>query len=267
VFEIQAAEKVPLRMVMTAKGTAGQGSLPRADNPVLRLSRALVKISEAEQPVRVNRTTRRFLTEISKLDDYAWLGPILPKFDNPATMQAAGNQVRAMDPELDAMLRTTVTATVLRGSNTVSVIPNIAEAELDVRRLPGEMREDVMARFRQIIGDNQVELAFSGGLQMPQATPSGTDTALYRALEKAIRNLFPHGTVIVPMMTRGATDAAFLRARGVPVYGLPLFLKEPGESRVHSNDERISLKSLDDGVELLWQTVVETAGEMRRPSN
>ena len=45
------------------------------------------------------------------------------------------------------------------------------------------------------------------------------------------------------------------------VYGVPLILREPGESRVHGNDERISAKSLDDGVELLWQIVLETAGE------
>ncbi len=261
VFEIQTSEKVPLRLVLTARGTAGQGSLPRADNPVVRVSRALVKISEAEQPVRLNRTTRRFFTEISKLDDYAWLTPILPRFDNPATVQAAGNQVRMMDPELDAMLRTTVTATVLRGSTSLSVIPNLAEAELDVRRMPGETREDIMTRFRQIVGESGVELTISGGLQMPQTMPSSTDTPLYKAVEKSIRNLYPRGTVVVPMMSRGATDAAFLRARGVPVYGLPLFLKEPGENRVHSNDERISLKSLDDGVELLWQTVLETAGQ------
>ena len=47
----------------------------------------------------------------------------------------------------------------------------------------------------------------------------------------------------------------------MPVYGVPLFVREPGESRVHGNDERIAAKSLDDGVELLWQIVLETAGE------
>jgi len=60
-------------------------------------------------------------------------------------------------------------------------------------------------------------------------------------------------------MTRGATDGSFLRARGMAVYGVPLFLKE-GESRAHGNDERIGPKNLEDGVELLWQMVLETAG-------
>ena len=54
VFEIQTAEKVPARILVTARGTAAHGSLPRVDNPVLHLSRALVKLSDAEQPVRLN---------------------------------------------------------------------------------------------------------------------------------------------------------------------------------------------------------------------
>jgi acetylornithine deacetylase/succinyl-diaminopimelate desuccinylase-like protein len=66
--------------------------------------------------------------------------------------------------------------------------------------------------------------------------------------------------MVVPFMSRGATDSSFLRARGMPVYGVPIFLREPGESRAHSSDERIAQKTVEDGVELLWQMVLETAG-------
>ena len=62
-------------------------------------------------------------------------------------------------------------------------------------------------------------------------------------------------------MSRNATDSGFLRSRGMPVYGVPLFLREPGEIRVRGIDERITPKALDDGVELLWQIVLETAGD------
>ena len=62
-------------------------------------------------------------------------------------------------------------------------------------------------------------------------------------------------------MSRGASDSSYLRLRGMPVYGAPLFVREPGDNRVHGNDERIAAKSLDDGVELLWQIVLEIAGE------
>jgi acetylornithine deacetylase/succinyl-diaminopimelate desuccinylase-like protein len=71
--------------------------------------------------------------------------------------------------------------------------------------------------------------------------------------------LYPRD-VVVPFMSRGATDGSYLRAKGVAVYGVPIFLREGGESRAHGNDERITPKDLEDGVELLWQMVLETAG-------
>ncbi len=260
VFEIQTAEKVPARILVTAHGTAGHGSLPRGDNAILHLSRALLKLSEAEQPVRLNSTTRRYLRDISRLSDYAWLTPILPRLENPLTAQAAANQIRVKDPEIDAMLHTTITATVVRAGNTVNVIPTIAEAQLDVRRMPGEPREEMMARFRQTVNDSEVELSFAPGQQMSSTEPSPTSSPVYKAMERAINNLYPRETLVAPFMSRGATDGSFLRAKGVFVYGVPVFLREPGESRVHSNDERIAQKTVEDGVELLWQMVLETAG-------
>ncbi len=61
-------------------------------------------------------------------------------------------------------------------------------------------------------------------------------------------------------MGSGAPDSSLLRAHGMPVYGVPGFVRDSGESRVHGNDERISPKNLEDGVELLWQIVLEIAG-------
>jgi acetylornithine deacetylase/succinyl-diaminopimelate desuccinylase-like protein len=260
VFEIQTVEKVPARILVTARGTAAHGSLPRGDNALLHLARALVKLSEAEQPVRLNSTTRRYLKDLSRLPDYAWLAPILPRLENTLTAQVASNQIRNKDPELDAMLHTTVTATVLRAGNNFNVIPSVAEAQLDVRRMPGEPREEMMARFRQTVNDSEVELSFAPGQQMSSTEPSPTTSPVYKAMERAINNLYPRETMVVPFMSRGASDGSFLRARGVPVYGVPIFLREPGESRVHSNDERIAQKTVEDGVELLWQMVLETAG-------
>ncbi len=61
-------------------------------------------------------------------------------------------------------------------------------------------------------------------------------------------------------MSRAATDNSYLRSRGMAVYGAPVSLREPGVSRVNDNDERIAIRALDDGVELLWQMVLDTAG-------
>ena len=223
----------------------------------MRLSHAVVKLTDAEQPARVGMTMRRYLRELSKLPDYAWLVPILPRLDNPATIQAAANQIKARDPELDSLLRTTISPVVVRAQGKNNVIPSAAEAQVDVRRLPGESREDVIERIRQIVNDPAIDVLVAPGNQAPGAEASPQNTALYRAMERSINRAYPHD-VVIPALGRGATDGAYLRAHGTPAYGVPIFIREPEGNRAHAGDERISPKNLTDGASLLWQIVVET---------
>jgi acetylornithine deacetylase/succinyl-diaminopimelate desuccinylase-like protein len=132
---------------------------------------------------------------------------------------------------------------------------------VDVRRLPNETSDEVLARFRQIVADPAVEIALAPGAQLPVTESSPRSSLAYRSLERAIGLVYPRQTAVVPFMSRGATDGSFLRSHGVAVYGVPVFLREPGESREHGNDERISLQNIESGAELLWQMVLETAGD------
>jgi acetylornithine deacetylase/succinyl-diaminopimelate desuccinylase-like protein len=142
------------------------------------------------------------------------------------------------------------------------VIPNSAEAQIDVRRLPNETREEVETRFRAIINDPAVQVARETGQDMPSTEPSSMTTALYTAMEKVFREAQP-ASIVVPYMSRGATDGSFLRQKGMAVYGVPVFLRGGTESRAHGNDERLSPANLAQGTELLWRIVL--AVSERRP--
>lgn len=254
VFLIQTSEKVPTRVILVARGSAGHGSLPRKDNAVAHLSDAISKLTKAYMPVQLNTTTRRYFRELSKLEDYTWLQPHLAKLDNPATQFATANEIGDRDAELDAQLRTTVSPTMLRAGMKVNVIPNQAEAQLDVRRLPGETKEEVYERFRKLINDPAIEVLPEPGQDMPATEPSSLTTALYKAIEKTILAQNPKA-VIIPNMSRGATDGAFLRAKGMAVYGVPVFMQDDKPGRAHGNDERMRLTTLRDGAGLLLRIV------------
>lgn len=259
VYQVQCAEKIPTRILLTARGTQGQGSLPRSDNSLIRLARAMLKLVDADQPVKLSPTTRRYFRDIAKLPDYEWLIPLMARLDNPATAGAAANQIRARNPELEVMIRTSVSPTQFRAGTRFNIIPNSAEVLLDVRRLPNENRDDIVARFRQIINDNSIEVALAQGPQMPSTEPSSVNSALFKAIEAVISRLHPDDLVL-PYMSRGSTDGAYLRAKGMQVYGAPLFMIDPSDNRYHGIDERVGLKDLHDGTELLWQIVLEVAG-------
>jgi acetylornithine deacetylase/succinyl-diaminopimelate desuccinylase-like protein len=256
VFQIQTAEKVPTRFIMTARGTAGHGSLPRDDNPVEHLARAIYRLSQADQPVRLNATTRTYLNAIGKLPDYAWVAPMVAKLDDPATASRTAGEIRKRDPEIHAMLRTTVSATMLNAGTKINVIPNAAEAQLDARRLPTETREEVFERFRKIIDDPAVTIEATSS-QQPSTEPSSLTSPLYLVMEKVFHATAPNA-LVVPFLMRGTTDGAYLRAKGMAVYGVPLFRKD-GDLRMHGNDERMSLDNLRSGTDLLRKIVIEVA--------
>ena len=257
-FQIQTSEKIPTRVILTARGTAGHGSLPRPDNPVVRVARAVARLADSDQPVRLNTTSRQYLKTLAGLEDYPWLAGPFGKLASPASAQAAAAEIRRHDPELDAQLRTTITPTMLTAGVKINVIPNVAEAQVDVRRLPNETREEVLARLRRIVRDPAVEVSPAPGQEMPATEPSSLTTSLYRNMEEIFKSSSPHA-VTMPYMARGATDGSYLRQKGMAVYGAPIFLREDRESRAHGNDERISLASLDSGTELLWKIVLATA--------
>ncbi|HWB95827.1 MAG TPA: M20/M25/M40 family metallo-hydrolase, partial [Bryobacteraceae bacterium] len=245
------------RMVLRAHGTAGHGSLPRADNPVLAVSRAVVRLADADQPVRLNTTTRRYFAAMARLDDFRWLAPLLPRLQHESTAAATANQIRERDPELDAQLRTTISPTILTAGTKINVIPNVAEAQIDVRRLPNETKEEVVARIRRILHDNAIQVEQAPGQDMPATEPSSLTTVLYHNMESVFREAKP-GSLTVPYMQRGATDGSYLRQRGMAVYGVPLFVRADRDSRAHGNDERLSLQALAEGTNLLWKIVQKT---------
>jgi acetylornithine deacetylase/succinyl-diaminopimelate desuccinylase-like protein len=191
---------------------------------------------------------------MAKLPEYRWLAGILPRLDRPLDAIAAANEIRDRDPEFDAQLRTTISPDTLRAGTVFNVIPAAAEAELDVRRLPNETREEVIARLRSTVNDELIEIVPLAGHNMPATEPSGLTTSLYRAMETVLRKAHAKA-VIVPYMQRGSTDGSWLRQRGMAVYGPPIFLRDEEENRAHAVDERITPASFDAGVELLERIV------------
>ena len=108
--------------------------------------------------------------------------------------------------------------------------------------------------MRRIVNDPAVEVTLAPGQTMPATEPSSLTTPLYQAMEKVFQRP-PGRAVVIPYMSRGATDGSFLREKGMAVYGAPVFLREKNESRAHGNDERLSVRDLASGTNLLLQIV------------
>jgi acetylornithine deacetylase/succinyl-diaminopimelate desuccinylase-like protein len=148
----------------------------------------------------------------------------------------------------------------------VNVIPSEARATLDVRMVPGEDTAAFLADVRRVIGDPAVTAAYTARDVRPE-TPSATlDTDAFRALEAAAARQYQ--ATVLPTMLTGATDMAYVRAKGTQCYGIgPAFDVEDGPKGfgAHSDQERILESELHRFVRFQWDVVEQLARSRRVP--
>ncbi len=256
---IATTEKVPRRIRLIARGTAGHGSVPRLDNAVSRLATAVSKVAAWQPPMRLNDTTREYferLAAISPPEQAARYNHLA----NPERRPHIERYLAEHEPHHYSILRTSVVPTVLKAGFRMNVIPSEAEATIDIRALPDENVDDFFAQLLGVINDPAIEIvplpSYRGA-----APPSRMDNEMFRALEAVTKRMFP-GAVTLPFMLTGATDMAQLRAKGVEAYGFGPIRSEEDLAKgggAHGDDERIAEESLVKLVQFLWYAVLEVA--------
>lgn len=248
-YSVGVAEKRTFWQRLTVKGTPSHGSRPTRANPVPKLVAALDKIAKYETPLHVTPGVEKFFHDISR--NYsgrqaAWL------FDVKAAL--ANGKAREWilsDVYWNAILRNTISLTALAGSNKTNVIPAEASAELDVRLLPDQSADSMLATLQRIVADTAVHFTALLAPKAPFESPVNTD--LFRAVERAARERDPNVFVTSSMMT-GATDRPSYRKLGIIAYGLDPFRVEAADEQrgVHGNDERLSVENVGFGVKFLY---------------
>jgi acetylornithine deacetylase/succinyl-diaminopimelate desuccinylase-like protein len=258
---VQTAEKIPYSVLLKSTGPAGHGSRPLKTNAIAHLSKAVTRVAEWQPPMRMNDTTRYYferLATVSGPEEAARYNGLL----NPARSQAVQEYLAEKEPGHNSMLRTSVSPNILRGGFQKNVIPSEAEAVLDVRALPDEDMARFLDQIRSVVNDPQVQVELGDSDSRPRAPASRLDEN-FRRIEEAWRKIYP-GIVTIPSMSTGATDMAYLRAKGVQCYGVgPAIDEEDGPLGygAHSDQERILERSLHEFVRWNWEAVQALAGE------
>lgn len=254
---IQASEKVAYNVTVVARGASGHASIPRKDNVVVRLAAAIAKIGEYSAPTQLTAIVRRYFEQIAGVEE-----PLASKWiralDAPDRAEHAAKVLSDLNPRWNAMLRDTVTPTTLEAGVRANVIPAEARANLNVRLLPGDSMDALIANLKKLVNDPQIqfEVGNEGTIAAP---PSSLDNDFYHTIERVTAEEFP-GAVVVPLLSPGATDSAQLRLHDVQAYGLlPFPLGEQDLRRMHAEDERIPLDSFERGARVLYHIVAEFA--------
>jgi acetylornithine deacetylase/succinyl-diaminopimelate desuccinylase-like protein len=254
---IQTSEKVPMSYELTVRNRGGHSSLPARDNAIYRLAAGLTRLSAFSFPVNLNETTRAYFERTSQMepgqtsDD---LRAVLKGESDPTSLPLT--RLSAY-PFFNAQLRTTCVATMLDAGSAINALPQVANAKVNCRVMPGEPADGVKATLERVLADDQIAVKQLG--QITPSDPSALREDVIGPITKLSAEFFP-GAVVMPTMSAGATDGAYLRNAGIPTYGHSGLAGDIGESRIHGRDERVLVKSFFHGGEYLYRLVKMLAG-------
>lgn len=252
-FYMQIAEKTYADYKLVATNRGGHSSAPRPDNAIYALAAALTAIERHRFPPMINPASRAAY-EMTAAKDGGIYGELVRKWLANPTDRETADLLEANDP---GYTRTRCVATMLSGGHAPNALPQKAEANVNCRIFPGVKIETIRQQLQQLAGPD-VQVTTGDTSQETDATPLRDDvTAAYKA---ALATRFKDAPLL-PFMSAGATDGAYLRAAGIPVYGfggLWGIVSEP--EGAHGLDERVLVDGFHGQVPIWEEMLRRVAG-------
>jgi acetylornithine deacetylase/succinyl-diaminopimelate desuccinylase-like protein len=247
--DLQVSEKYVLNYRFEVRNKGGHSSLPVADNAIYHLAFALGHLSEFGFPLKTNQVTAAYFQQMSKIE----AGPIKDDLAKVAAgSPEAMQKVAAFSPAWNATLRTTCVATQLEGGHAMNALPQLAAANVNCRVLPEDSPDYVLSTLKKVVADDKVSITPTGDRTAGPASPMRPD--VLTAVTDITQTIWP-GVQTVPIMVMGATDGRYLRAAGIPTYGIQGFFFDRNDIRFHGRDERMAVQSFYEGQLFLYDLI------------
>ncbi len=238
-YLLQTAEKGMAWMRLTARGTAGHGSMLNQDNAVTEVAEAVARLGRHDWPQRLIPSTRAFLEAACSALGVDFI---------PNDLRPALSKIGPISRLIGATLQNTINPTGLKAGYKVNVIPQTATADIDGRFLPG-YEDEFFAEVDRLLGPG-VEREF---IHRDIAVETTFDGDLCAAMTGALQAEDPAATA-VPYCLSGGTDAKSFSRLGIRGFGFAPLRLPPDldfSGMFHGVDERVPVDALAFGVRVL----------------
>ena len=251
-FGIAVAEKQTQHLRLIASGEAGHGSMPHGNNANAILMNGLERILKP-RPLRINAVSKAMFRELAKVQRFP-ISLALRHLGNPLVLRLVGPQLAA-SREMNAILRDTISLTMLQSGSLVNVIPERAEAGIDCRLLPDTDAAQFRRWLETTIDDERVRVEEIDTSAPTEISP--LESPFLDAVRHALARHVPDA-IAFPLQTPTATDSRHYRAHAIPAYGFGPFVIDVKEvARMHGIDERFSIDNLEMGVKIACDVIKE----------
>ncbi len=254
-YTIESVEKGLWWLRVRVQGSSGHGSLPHPDNALAKAAYIIDRVSQHKFPKKIAPAVREFILKASDA-----LGPEVKKLALVLLDESQELELSLLPKDapisaalVNALVRTTISPTMIKAGVKENVIPDSCEFVLDCRLVPGDSKERVRQTLLELADRYKDDIELET-IQFHDVSESPIDDPFYALIERTVKEELP-GVETIPIMLTGATDSRFVRELGTKSYGFcPLSTKmslAEREKLIHNDNERIDTESLELGVRLL----------------
>ena len=263
---LDASEKLYADFLFTVTNPGGHSSLPVPDNAIYHLANALERLEKYKFPVELNHVTRAYYEKEATVESGQRALDMKAILKMPLDEAAAARL--SQDPMDNGKLHTTCVATRLNAGHANNALPQLAQAVVNCRILPGHSAAEVQNTLRQIVADPKVVIKYIGAIGgvMDRASdtqsyaPPPLNPEVVQPLEKIAEEMWP-GAPVVPNMATGASDAVYTMPAGLPTYGVSGVAIDRDDVRAHGKDERVRIESFRRGLDFYYKYLKAIASE------
>lgn len=233
-------EKGMMNVKLEINTTGGHSSSPKKNGPVIRMSKALLKLEKKPMKPKIIPTVKELLNIMGRNSSFGlkiifanlWLfKPLLIKL---FTMVSA---------DTNALLRTTFAFTILNGGNQSNVIPNHVEAVINVRVAPFNTPDEVLAHIRKVIKDKDIEISTYNVNKMYNECDFNLPE--YNIIKDTIIETY-NGTVVSPFIMLGGTDGRhYNEISNCVIRFSPFKVSNEDRKGIHGLNEKIKTDTLE----------------------
>lgn len=247
---ISVAEKGVINLELSVKGEGGHSSFPPRHTPLGILCRAVERLEKDQFPARLDGATEQM---------FDYLAPEMPSglkiiFANRWLFGPLIKAKLLASPTSAATIRTTISPTMMEGSNKWNALPVLAKALISFKILPGESIQSVTERARKTIDDPRIAMG-SRGFSAEPSRVATAGSSNFKIIQKTIAQVYP-GVIAAPALQMALTDSRHFNHLSDEVYEfMPLRISKERMKLFHGVDERIPIKDFEDGIRFYYELI------------
>ena len=251
---VDASEKLYSDYQLTVTNPGGHSSLPRPDNAIYHLADGLARLEHYQFPFELTNITRAYYERMAKISTGERAADMRAILKNPPDMAAVARLSK--DPIDNSIMHTTCVATRLNAGHANNALPQMAQANVNCRIIPGHAPEEIRQELEKVVADPKIsvkDMGAIGGVNNRRSyPPPPLRPDVFEPLEKVVNNMWP-GLAVVPDMATGASDGIYTNAAGMPTYCVSGEAIDRDDIRAHGKDERIRADAFYRAVDFYYR--------------